>query len=340
MAYYLNVPKKLMQVSLLVSAILVTALGSLSCGPGGYSGEVETVTISEGHNETRTLIYVAEERGLFAANGINVVYKDNIFGAAATNALMKGKIELAAGSEFVIVGGALKKADIRSIAVIDRFENTYIIGRADKGIKDIADLEGKKIAITRGTSPEFYLGRFLQLHGIGIEQVTLIDGTPAQSVEAIVSGSVDAVAIFQPEASTIIRTLDNNAVVWPAQSGQFTYFNIFGTASWVASHPEVITRLLRALSQAEDYVARHPDEVKALVQKRLQYDDAYMNAIWTEHRFSLSLDQSLIITMEDETRWMISNNLTNEKTVPNYLDFIYADSLKSVKPGAVSITGK
>lgn len=337
MADYRKIHGILIRYLLVLCTILVTALGALSCGPGGYSGEVETVTISEGRNETRTLIYVAEERGLFAANGINVVYKDNLFGAAATNALLKGEIELAAGSEFVVVGSALKKADIRSIAIIDKFENTYVIGRADKGIKDIADLKGKKIAISRGTSPEFYLGRFLQLYGMGIEQVTLIEGTPAQSVEAIVSGSVDAVAIFQPEASMIRGTLGNNAVVWPAQSGQFTYFNIFGTASWVASHPEVITRLLKALSQAEDYVVRHPDEVRALVQKRLQYDDAYMNEIWTEHQFTLSLDRSLIVAMEDEARWMISNNLTSEKQVPDFLDYIYEDALKAVKPEAVNI---
>jgi NitT/TauT family transport system substrate-binding protein len=54
----------------------------------------------------------------------------------------------------------------------------------------------------------------------------------------------------------------------------------------------------------------------------------------------LTLDQSLILAMEDEARWMISNNLTTEKTVPNFLDYIYAYGLKSVKPAAVTIAGK
>jgi hypothetical protein len=41
--------------------------------------------------------------------------------------------------------------------------------------------------------------------------------------------------------------------------------------------------------------------------------------------------------MEDEARWMISNNLTAKKTVPNFLNNISTDGLKTVKPEAVKI---
>jgi NitT/TauT family transport system substrate-binding protein len=41
--------------------------------------------------------------------------------------------------------------------------------------------------------------------------------------------------------------------------------------------------------------------------------------------------------MEDEARWMINNNLTTEKTVPDFLDYIYIDGLESIKPGSVNI---
>jgi NitT/TauT family transport system substrate-binding protein len=41
--------------------------------------------------------------------------------------------------------------------------------------------------------------------------------------------------------------------------------------------------------------------------------------------------------MEDEARWMIKNNLTTEKTVPDFLDYIYVDGLEAVKPEVVSI---
>jgi len=41
--------------------------------------------------------------------------------------------------------------------------------------------------------------------------------------------------------------------------------------------------------------------------------------------------------MEDEARWMIINNLTTEKQVPDFLDYIYMNGLEAVNPNAVDI---
>jgi NitT/TauT family transport system substrate-binding protein len=60
---------------------------------------------------------------------------------------------------------------------------------------------------------------------------------------------------------------------------------------------------------------------------------------WSENEFSLSLDQSLILAMKDEAQWLISNNLTNATAIPSFINYVYADGLKSVKPGAVNIIG-
>ncbi len=308
-----------------------------SCSRGDYSGKVETVTIGQTPNETNTLLYLAEERGFFAANGLNVVFKDYGSGVEATNALLKGAVNLATCAEFVIVGKVFAKENIRSIASIDRFENAYIIGRIDKRIRGIADLKGKSIGLARQTSPEFYLGRFLDLHGLSIKQVTLVNVTPIQSADVLASGSVGAVAVFQPHANTIKQKLGDSVVIWRAQSGQLDYFNVISTQPWVASHPEVISRLLRSLTQAENYVVSHPDETKVSIQKRLQYDYVYINTVWPEHQFSVSLDKGLIAAMEDEARWMITNNLTDEKTVPDFGNYIYTDGLKAMKPEAVNI---
>jgi hypothetical protein len=41
--------------------------------------------------------------------------------------------------------------------------------------------------------------------------------------------------------------------------------------------------------------------------------------------------------MDDEARWMINNNLTCEKTLPDYNAFIYTKGMEEVKPDAVDI---
>ena len=94
---------------------------------------------------------------------------------------------------------------------------------------------------------------------------------------------------------------------------------------------------MKSLIQAEGYLASHKKEAKAIIRKRMNFDDAYIEMIWPRYQFGLSLDQSLITAMEDEARWMIKNNLTMEKKVPNFIDYVYEGGLKAVKPEAVNI---
>jgi len=62
-----------------------------------------------------------------------------------------------------------------------------------------------------------------------------------------------------------------------------------------------------------------------------------MTSVWPENHFFLSLDQSLVLAMEDEGRWMIRNNLTRERSVPDYRNYIYTKGLEEIKPEAVNI---
>ncbi|MBI2317393.1 MAG: hypothetical protein HYU75_10405 [Betaproteobacteria bacterium] len=51
----------------------------------------------------------------------------------------------------------------------------------------------------------------------------------------------------------------------------------------------------------------------------------------------LSLSQALLATMEEEARWLISSRRTGATEVPNFLDYIHAESLKKVSPATVTL---
>jgi hypothetical protein len=51
----------------------------------------------------------------------------------------------------------------------------------------------------------------------------------------------------------------------------------------------------------------------------------------------LVLDQSILVSLEDEARWAMNERLTDKKEIPNYLDFIYVDALEQAKPETVTI---
>jgi NitT/TauT family transport system substrate-binding protein len=121
------------------------------------------------------------------------------------------------------------------------------------------------------------------------------------------------------------------------QSLQPLQTQVVSTGQWIAEHPDLVIRFLKSLALAEEYAILNPAEAKAIVQEQIGVEAAYMETVWSQNQFSLSLDQSLVVAMEDEARWMIENNLTTETQVPDFLDYIHTDGLEAVKPEAVNI---
>ena len=148
---------------------------------------------------------------------------------------------------------------------------------------------------------------------------------------------MDAVVTYQPIINQIESLLGNNTVIWPAQANQLGYFDAVCTTSWSAAHSDVIVRFLKALIQSENYVTNHQNQAVAIVTKTLNYSSTYLPSVWSNYQFSLTLDQSQILAMQNEAQWLISNNLTNITSPHSFLSYVYLTGLKSVQPQSVNI---
>lgn len=301
-----------------------------------FSSPAETVRIGMPALEQNALIYIADEQGYFRQNGIDVVIKDYDSGPPALNALLQGQEDLAVAAEFPVVRNLLDKKPVMVVASIDKFENDYIVARQDRGITKVSDLKGKKIGVALQSINEFYLARFLELNQIRLEDVTLVDLKPAEFVPAMASGRVEAIIAWQPYIQQIEREV-KSAVTWPAQNNQSVYGLLVASKTWLADHPQTAARFLKALLQAEDFRIHQPEKAKAIVQKRLNYEAAYVTKIWPDHEFTLTLDNSLIVAMMDEARWLIRSHLSNVTQTPEFYGSIYLEGLQAVKPEAVDI---
>ena len=323
---------------IILFTLLAVVFSSCSTSRTDFPGKIEPITIGMESTAVNSLIYIAQDQGYFAANGIEITIKDNyISGAAAVEGMLKGEVDVATAAELAVVRQAFAKERIRTLSSIDMFMHMKLIGRKDRGIQNISDFKEKKVGVPLKTAADFMFGRFLDLQGINANQLTIIDVQAPQAVDALINGAVDAVVAWQPNVMVITERLGDKASVWDVQSGQPIYCAVVTTDGLASKNPDVLKRFLNSIAQAEEYLVRNPVRAGAIVQKRLAYDDRYIETIWPEHQFSIRLDQSLILAMEDQARWMINNNLTTEKQVPNFLDYIFEDSLETLKPAAVNI---
>ena len=325
----------------IIAVIAISGFGALylSNSPAPGSRTTESITIGTAPVELAGLIYIADEQRFFSGNGLNVTIKNYDSALAAVAGMENGEADLSVSTEYPIIAEVFGSGNIRIVGSIDKYQTTYIVGMKDRGIRNSSDIKGKKIGVTHNSIGEFYLGQYLSLLGLDLKNVTLIETKPAQVQGALANRSIDSAIIWNTDPETIEKQFGDSAVIWAAQGEQPTFGVVAGKNDLVADHPSSITRFLRSLDEAQQYAAGHPAEAKAIVQRRVNASDAHMDVAWPRHQFSLTLDQSLITAMEYEARWMIANNLTEGKTVPDFGKYIYTKGLDEIKPGVVRIIG-
>jgi len=323
-----------------IAAVILVGAGAwyLSSSPPS-SGPPEPMTIGTGPVELAGLIYIAEDRGFFLRNGLDVTIREYDSALAAVAGMEAGEADLSASTEYPIVGDVLGAKSISIIGCIDRYQTTYLVGMNDRGIRTTSDLAGKRIGVHHESIGEFYLGRFLGLNGVRLGDVTLVDLSPAQIEGALAHGTIDAAIIWNLDRQTIQQRFGSTAAAGPARAPQPTFGVLAGRNDWIDGHGTAIAQCLRSIGEAEEYAVGHPAEARAIVQRRLNATDAHMAEAWPDHRFALSLDQSLLTAMEDEGRWMIANNLTNATAVRDLRDHLYTDGVEAVRPGSAKIIG-
>lgn len=328
---------RLSSLGRLTAALLLGA--TIASSLSACSETVDPLTVSYSPFEPTALVWVAEDQGFFHENGLDVTFEEYDTGPAALDAMLKGEANMAVGiGEFPVVGRIMQGQPMSLVASMARSELIYTVARKDRGIDAMEDLKGKRVGTTLGTIAEYFLGWSLELHGLSANDVTVVDvKAPADWVNAVVDGEIDAICTAEPYASSAAAALGSNAVKWSAHGEQLMYGLAIANDEWLTANPDILPRFLESLAQAEEYAAANAVQAQAIVHKRLDLDSGYLEQAWSRNEFQLSLDESLIASMENEARWMMRTNLTGEREMPDFAGQIHEDALAATKPEAVHI---
>jgi NitT/TauT family transport system substrate-binding protein len=298
----------------------------------------EKVTIAYSLNPNSALVVIAQKQGYYRQEGLEVSEHLHPYGKAALQDVLEGKADFATVAETPVVFAIMKGEKISIIATIQTTGgNNAIIARKDRGIAASADLKGRRIGVTFGTSADFFLDTYLAVNGIARKDVKVADLTQEDAVEALANGSIDAASVFYPYLNKAKKKLGERGVVFSKKDLYIQTFNIVAKQELFRRQPETVKKMLRSLVKAEDFLTRNPGEAQKIVADFMQVNLESVRESWADATFAVTLDQSLLLAMEDESEWAIKNKLTDMTEVPNYLDFIYFEGLQSVKPDAVRI---
>jgi sulfonate transport system substrate-binding protein len=325
-------------VSTLVIAILVI-LAVILWKPvrngSAFSGPREPLTIGTVLIQRSALVLIADAKGHFADEGLDVALKFYDSGLLAVNDMLAGKLDLSTAAPLVVVN---KNQDnnqpkLKILTEVGKSEDIRIVGRKDHGLTGPSDLVGKKVGVMRGTEPVFYLNVFCVYHGLPFESINRVDLGSGEQLNALEKGEVDAIIIWEPIASKAARILGQNAVVWAGQGRLASGWMLLATPEIISKRPETIRRLLAGLLSAERFISEHEEEAKNIVARRLDVQN--VGSDWDKNDYKIGLSRQFLSAMELRARWLAKDKPGFR--VPNLLNLFHFDSLESVTPERVTI---
>lgn len=314
-------------LSCLIAVLLITTA----------SAETEKVAIAGGTGAFMGPLHIAYVKGYFKTEGLDVALRAYPSGKAAVDAMVEGKADLATSAETRIMFAGLRGEQISIIATLHKTENMAVIARKDRGILKPRDIKGKRIGVTANTNADFFLDTFLLLHGITRAETEILNLKPDELSGALSTDRVDAVSVWQPYVIRLQKTMSEKGTTFQMPGVYREHYILSGMRDFIVNNPETVKKLLRALVKAERFIRENPDESLRMMADYNKIEKELLSEIWGAYRFSITLDQPLLMSLEDEARWAIKNRLTDKTTIPNYLNLIHIDGLKAVKPEGVMV---
>lgn len=210
---------------------------------------------------------VLKERGILekalASEGVSVRWVQSAGSNKALEFLNAGSIDFGSTAGAAALIGRVNGNPIRSIYVYSRPEWTALVTTPKSGITTVADLRGKRVAVTRGTDPHIFLVRALAAAKLTEKDVKLVLLQHQDGKLALERGDVDAWAGLDPLMAA--AELETGAVLFHRKAEDNTWGILNVREEFAQKNPALVRSVLAAYEDARKWSVENPEGLKKLL---------------------------------------------------------------------------
>lgn len=296
------------------AAVFLAALLSnllCSCSRNPAESEGKPIRFAYQNRIGSAIPVIAIEKGFFAANGLEVEAYPFNSGPACAETLYTGAVDIAAmGDSTALISLArnTKLCVLTSHASGEHRHRLMVGGNAP--YTDIASLQGKRIAVKKGTSTYGGLLKYLEANALAPGDFDLVNLKPATMPEALSSGSVDAFAASEPTTSlaqmhgahelATFGNLGNNYPIMILTGGEFS-----------CARPEEMEKFLSALHDAEAFIRANYSSAVAIMARKLNMPHETTARAMQRHDFTLRLDRTTMASLRNTAEFLHAEGVIN-----------------------------
>ena len=246
-----------------LTAIFIAASVTAVAACGSNAGTTATKDIHLDYAYYNPLSLVVRDQHLLENHGYNVTWVLSAGSNKANEGLRSSALDFGSTAGSAALVARANGTPIKIIDVYSKPEWTALVVGKNSTINSVADLKGRKIAVTKGTDPYFFLLQSLATAGLSPADVEIINLQHADGKTALERGDVDAWSGLDPFMAQTIQQ----------QGSRFLYrnpdFNSYGVLNaredFISAHPDAVQSVVNSYEEDRKWASAHPDELAALL---------------------------------------------------------------------------
>lgn len=248
-------------------ALLAGTAAAAAIGPTGIAAGQSAEPAREfriGYQKSGGLVIARRQEAIekrLAPRGIRVGYIEFQSGPPLLEALNLGAIDFGTTGDTPPIFAQAARADLVYVATIPApGSGSAILVRKDGPIRTLADLKGRTIGFTKGSSAHNFTVNAVKKAGLAWTDIKPAYLSPADAGAAFANGSIDAWTIWDPFYA-IAETTRDVRVLTTAEGIVETNSFYLANGRFAKANPAVLKDVIDELARVAAWAGDHPDEV-------------------------------------------------------------------------------
>jgi sulfonate transport system substrate-binding protein len=216
-----------------------------------------------GYQKTGVLVITRQQATLekhFTPQGIEVKWVEFSSGPPMMEAMNVGSVDYGAVGDSPPVFAQAAGAAIVYAAGQPITNGQGILVPKDSPIRVIADLKGKRVGFTKGSSAHNVVVQTLEKAGLTYADITPVYLTPPDAGPAFANGSIEAWAIWDPYFA-IGETKQNGRILINAREVTKTNSFFIANRDFAKNHGPILQQIVDVTTATGQWAEQHRDEV-------------------------------------------------------------------------------
>lgn len=247
-------------VALLIASLAWT---TSACGSGDGADSATDIRLDYAYYNPLSL--VVRDQKLLENQGYRVTWVLSAGSNKANEALRSDALDLGSTAGAAALVARANGTPLNVVDIYSKPEWAALVVAEDSPITGVAELRGKRIAVTKGTDPYYFLLQSLQAAGLSRGDVEIVNLQHADGKTALERGDVDAWSGLDPFIAQTVQESGSRLLYRNAD------FNSYGTLNaredFIAGNPEAVQSVVDAYEEARAWAIAHPNELTDLLAR-------------------------------------------------------------------------